>query len=219
MMQEFKGVLFDMDGVIFDSEICVIDCWKEVAKRYGIPFIEKTAMECIGTTKSKSREIMKKAYGEDFPYDEYANEASQIYHEQYDGGRLPMKNGVKKLLESLEECGIRIALATSTRYETAVNQLRDAGILDYFDEVVTGDFVEKSKPAPDIFLKACELIELDVKDVYVIEDSYNGVRAAHTGNMRVIMVPDLLPPDDEMESKAEVILENLEEVRQYLMYA
>ena len=96
------------------------------------------------------------------------------------------------------------------------NQLRDAGILLFFDKVICGDMVERSKPAPDIFLKACEELGVKPECAYAIEDSYNGIRAAHAGKLHPIMVPDLLPETAEMQEKAEVVLPSLFEVISYL---
>lgn len=213
---DYDAVVFDMDGVIFDSERAVMQCWKELAEKYQIPDIEQAVLSCTGTTMKRTREIMLETYGADFPYDTYAKESSAIYHSRYDGGRLPMKPGVVELLTFLKEEGKKIALASSTRRQTVTNQLRDAGILDFFDQVICGDMVERSKPAPDIFLKACETLGVNPEHAYAIEDSYNGIRAAHAGKLHPIMVPDLLPETVEMQEKAEVVLPSLFEVISYL---
>ncbi len=214
--REFDAVVFDMDGVIFDSERATMECWIELSHKYGFTDITQPYLASVGTTTGRTKEIMLEAYGEDFPYDSYAREASAMYHERYDGGRLPMKSGVNEILEYLKGSGKKIALASSTRRQTVVNQLRDAGIYGFFDEIVTGDMVKKSKPEPDIFLKACEMTGVLPKRAIAIEDSFNGIRAACSGHLRPIMVPDLLPPDREMREKSEVILENLVEVADYL---
>lgn len=212
----YKSVVFDMDGVIFDSERAVMQCWKEVASRHNIPDIEKAILACTGTTMVRTREIMLNLYGADFPYDEYARESSAIFHSRYDGGRLPMKQGVKELLTFLKERGKKIALASSTRQQVVTDELRDAGIIEYFDRIICGDMVSCSKPAPDIFLKACEELNISPSDSYAIEDSYNGIRAAHAGGLHPIMVPDLLPADEEMQSLAEIVLPSLTSVMEYL---
>ncbi len=212
----YNAVVFDMDGVIFDSERAVMQCWKEVASRHNIPDIEKAILACTGTTMVRTREIMLNLYGADFPYDEYARESSAIFHSRYDGGRLPMKPGVKELLTFLKERGKKIALASSTRQQVVTDELRDAGIIEYFDRIICGDMVSRSKPAPDIFLKACEELNVSPSDSYAIEDSYNGIRAAHAGGLHPIMVPDLLPADEEMQSLAEIILPSLTSVIEYL---
>ena len=213
----YKAVVFDMDGVIFDSERAVMQCWKEVASRHNIPDIEKAILACTGTTMVRTREIMLNLYGADFPYDEYASESSVIFHSRYDGGRLPVKPGVKELLSFLKEHGKKITLASSTRQQVVTDELRDAGIIGYFDRIICGDMVSRSKPAPDIFLKACEELNVSPSDSYAIEDSYNGIRAAHAGGLHPIMVPDLLPADEEMQSLAEIVLPNLTSVMEYLV--
>ena len=212
----YEAVVFDMDGVIFDSERAVMNCWLELAQKYDIKDIGKPYFACVGTTMTRTREIMLETYGEDFPYDEYARESSLMYHEKYDGGKLPMKPGVMELLSYLKGKGKKIALASSTRRETVTNQLRWAGIIDYFDVIICGDMVAKSKPAPDIFLKACQELGVSPENTYAIEDSYNGIRAAHAGQLRPIMVPDLLEADDEMRGMAECVCDNLNEVINYL---
>ncbi len=208
----YEAVVFDMDGVIFDSERAVMNCWLELAQKYDIKDIKKPYFACVGTTMARTREIMLETYGADFPYDEYAKESSLMYHEKYDGGRLPMKPGVVELLSYLKDNGKKIALASSTRRETVVNQLRWADIIDYFDVIISGDMVARSKPAPDIFLKACEKLRVSPEKAYAIEDSYNGIRAAHTGGLRPIMVPDLLEADDEMRELSECVCKSLNDV-------
>ena len=215
-MRDFDAVVFDMDGVIFDSERGMMQCWLEVAEKRGIRGLEKPYMACIGTNAARTKEIMLDAYGADFPYEAVAKEASARYHEKYDGGRLPVKPGVYDILEFLKESGKRIALASSTRHQTVVDQLRDAHILDYYEAVITGDMVTKSKPEPDIFLLACEKVGTLPERAYAIEDSFNGIRAAWRGRLHPIMVPDLLPADEEMRRLAEAVMGSLTDVIAYL---
>ena len=215
-MKDFEAVIFDMDGVIFDSERCVLECWKELASKYGIEEMEKNFLACTGTTAVKTREIMMNAYGSEFPYDDFAKEASKSFHDKYDNGKLPIKPGVFELLDYLKAKGKKIALATSTRKQTVLHQLEHAGLIDYFDEIITGDMVEKSKPDPEIYLLACEKVGTKLSDAYAIEDSYNGIRSAHAGGLKAIMIPDLLPANAEMEKLSDAILVDLKEVIAYL---
>ena len=211
-----KAVIFDMDGVIFDSERLVLEGWLELGKKYGIPDIDKVFPKCIGSNAVASKQIFLDYYGEDFPYDIYKQETSADYHAKYDGGRLPMKRGIKELLQFLKENGYHIGLASSTRYEVVRQQLEDAGILPYFETLTCGDMVKKSKPEPDIFLKAAETLGVHPQDCIVIEDSYNGIRAASRACMFPIMVPDMIAPDEEMEQLAKAIFSDLYEVRDFL---
>jgi len=212
----YEAVVFDMDGVIFDSERAVMNCWIELADKYGIENMEEPFLACTGTTSARTREIMLEAFGESFPYDDYAREASVMFHSKYDNGNLPIKQGVVELLKFLKKENKKIALASSTRRQSVLSELGWAGLLDYFDEIICGDMVERSKPAPDIFLKACEKLGVEPEKAYAIEDSYNGIRAAYAGKLRPIMVPDLLPPNEEMIEKAETIRNTLTDVMEYL---
>ncbi len=213
-----EAVVFDMDGVIFDSERLVIECWMDMAEKYDLPkeTIKKACSACTGTNKIASRKIFLDIMGEDFPFDQYDKERAALFHKKYGEGRLPVKKGVEELLSYLQSEGYKIALASSTREEIVKKELKDAGLLSYFEQVVCGDMVQRSKPYPDIFLEACKRLDVQPQKAYAIEDSYNGIRAAKTGELHPIMVPDLLKPTEEMERLADEILGNLLEVKKYL---
>lgn len=212
-----KAVIFDMDGVIFDSERAVYNGWLELAAKYNIQNIETIYKKCIGVNSVVTRQIFMDYYGEDFPYDEYKEEQSQNYHAKYDNGRLPMKPGIRELLVSLKENHYKIAIASSTRTSLVEKQIIDAGLREYFDVIVGGDMVSKSKPEPDIFLKAARLLNVPPENAYVIEDSYNGIRAAFAGGMIPVMVPDMLEPNDEMKEKAQYVFKDLYGVKDLLV--
>ncbi len=216
MAKNFKAVVFDMDGVIFDSERVVIECWKVVADKYGVPGIEEACQEVLGVNAVETKEKFLKRYGADFPYDAYKSEMSKLFHDLYDGGRLPTKTGVVELLQYLKENGVKVALASSTRSAVVRQELTDAGLIEYFQVVIGGDMVTRSKPQPDIFLKACEELGVVSEEAFAIEDSYNGIRAAAAGKLRPLMVPDLMPPTEEMQALSEKIFETLLDVKSYL---
>lgn len=213
---KFDAVVFDMDGVIFDSEKKVVECWQVVAEKYNIEEIEEACSACLGLNRVATKEYFLGKYGEDFPYEEYKTEMSNLFHERYGNGKIPVKQGAREILDSLRRNGKKVALATSTRKAVVVDELEAAGLYDFFDAIVCGDMVEKSKPAPDIFLRACECLGVNPRDAFAIEDSYNGVRSAHGAGIRTIMVPDLAPENEEMRGLAEVVLPNLCEVMEYL---
>ena len=207
-----KAVIFDMDGIIFDSERAVYRGWQDVAAKHGFSDLDTVYMKCIGCIEPVTKAYFLEFYGPDFPYDEYRSEQSRSYHEMYDGGRLPLKPGIRELLEYLKEEGIPAAVASSTRTELVENQIRDAGLAQYFKVILGGESIERSKPAPDIFLKAAEMMGTEARSTFVIEDSYNGIRAAHAGGMIPVMVPDMMPPNDEMREKARYIFNDLFDV-------
>ena len=212
-----EAVIFDMDGVIFDSERIYLECCIAVGKKYDMKNVEEVCHRCIGTTSAMTRQILVDAYGEDFPADRYTKDTSGLFWERYHAeGQLPVKEGVRELLECLRDQKIPVALASSTRTEVVERQLKDAGLLEFFAKVVGGDQVTRSKPEPDIFLKAAEVMNIQPEKCLVIEDSYNGVRAAVAAGMTPVMVPDLLPPTEEMKEKAWKILPTLTDVRKEL---
>lgn len=215
-MNTIDAVVFDMDGVIFDSEKLVVDCWVETADKYGIVGVKEACKECLGLNRVATKEKFLERYGENFPYDVYKQEMSDLYHKRAREGALLMKPGVVELLQYLKKNKVKIALASSTREAVVKWELTDAGIIDYFDVIVCGDMVSRSKPDPEIFLKACELLRVKPEMAFAIEDSYNGIRAAHAGGLRPIMVPDLAEPTEEMEELSEVILETLLDVMAYM---
>lgn len=213
----FQAVVFDMDGVIFDSEIKVIECWKEIAKKHGIQEIEKACFGCLGLNREAARSVMLSIYGEDFPYDEYKSEMSALFHMRYGEGRLPLKKGIVELLQYLQKKGIRTAIASSTRREVVEAEIKDAGLMPYFQAVICGDMVKRSKPEPDIFLKACKELQVEPAVAIGIEDSYYGVQALYRAGMRPVMVPDLKEPTEEIRQLAEVVLPDLFAVKNYLV--
>lgn len=197
--ERMEAVVFDMDGVIFDSEKLVIECWQTVAEKYGIPDIEAACRECFGINAALTKELMLRRYGADFPYDAYKKEMSALFHQRAAGGKLPQKPGVKQIMEYLKKNHVRIALASSTRREVVLRELEEGGLLPYFDQVICGDMVSRSKPEPDIFLRACESLGVNPANAFAVEDSYNGIRSAHRAGMKPVMVPDLSAPTPEME--------------------
>ncbi|MCD8153772.1 MAG: HAD-IA family hydrolase [Clostridiales bacterium] len=208
-----KAVIFDMDGVIFDSETLVLETWREVARRHKIPDIESVCRKCLGLDRIVTKQIFLAHYGEDFPYDAYKAEMSALFHQRAGGGKLPQKPGIRELLTFLREKGIQTAVASSTRRDIVCPELRDGRLLDLFDAVICGDMVEKSKPEPDIFLRACRELKVKPEEAWVIEDSYNGIRAASAAGTRPMMIPDLAEPTPEMGELAACILPSLAEAR------
>lgn len=211
-------VIFDMDGVIFDSERACLDTWTEAAAGYGITDVRDVFDRCIGTNNNLTRQIVEDAYAGTFGEgiaDKLLFESSRLFHEKYDGGKLPIKRGVKEILEYLKSENIRCAVASSTRKSVVEAELRDAGLIDYFEEIVGGDLVKVSKPDPEIYQMACEKMNVDPAGAFAIEDSFNGIRSAYAAGMRPIMVPDMVPADDEMLELSEVVMEDLLKVIEY----
>lgn len=204
-----RTVIFDMDGVLFDTEKLCQDSWIAVAGERGLPGMEEIFPRCIGLNANDSRQVVLGAYGQDFGYDDFRKRASEWFWEYIENNGLPMKPGVNELLHWLKENGWTVGLASSTRGESVRKCLERAGIRDYFEEVVTGDMVEHSKPLPDIYLLACSRLGAEPAESYAIEDSPNGIRSAHAAGMHPLMVPDMIAADEEMKRLSEKIFNDL----------
>ena len=213
---QYQAVVFDMDGVIFDTERLVIEFWKEVAKKHNIPNVEHTCIQCLGTNRVRTREIFLENYGADFPFDLYRAEVTELFNTHYKGVPLPTKPGVRELLSYLQEQDIKVGLASSTAQHLVRDEIGTAGLLPYFQTLVCGDMVEHSKPAPDIFLKACEILNADPTKSIAIEDSFNRIRSAHCAGMTPIMVPDQVQPTDEIRTLAFHVMPSLLDVLNWL---
>ena len=213
---QYQAVVFDMDGVIFDTERLVIEFWKEVAKKHNIPNVEHTCIQCLGTNRVRTREIFLENYGADFPFDPYRAEVTELFNTHYKGVPLPTKPGIRELLNYLQEQDIKVGLASSTAQHLVRDEIGTAGLLPYFQTLVCGDMVEHSKPAPDIFLKACEILNADPTKSTAIEDSFNGIRSAHCAGMTPIMVPDQVQPTDEIRTLAFHVMPSLLDVLNWL---
>ena len=198
-----------MDGVLFDSERALRSCWQELGDRLGLGDMTGVYQECLGINTVSSGAILRRAYGEDFDWEGFRRESSALYLRRFGDGSLPVKPGAREILDFFRDRGLPLALASSTNGDLVRHFLGKAGLLSYFSVLVTGDMVSRSKPDPEIFLRACALLGIEPRQALVVEDSFNGVRAAWAGGMPVAMVPDLTAPDEEMERKANWIFPDL----------
>ena len=188
-----------MDGILFDTERLCKDCWIALSKEYEIPNMEEVYALCIGVNAQSTERIVYENYGKDFPYEEYCRRTSEMYNRYIAENGVPVKDGVRETLAVLADAGAKIAVASSTRREKVLRLLASAGIGRYFTAVVGGDTVTHSKPDPEIFLTACEALSVAPEEAIAVEDSHNGIRAAHAAGMLPVMVPDLLPVTEEMQ--------------------
>ena len=216
MKKQVQAVIFDMDGVIFDSERLVIECWEMIAAKHNIPGIVEICMRVQGNNREETGKRFREKYGSDFPYEAYKKEVTALFRERYGEGRLPLKPGVTEILKELKRNNIPLALASSTRSDIVNLEMAEANLLPYFDAVLGGDMVSRSKPEPDIFLAAAAALQAEPKYCYVLEDSYNGIRAAYRAGMHPVMVPDMQQPTEEIRGIAEAVVENLMAALEYL---
>ena len=205
------AVIFDMDGVIFDSEKAFIDSFRVICEQEHMAFKEDACHNCIGVNWNRCKEIFEEAYGADWDFPHYYD----LVRKRMGTLRFDLKLGVREIFDYLKERHIPTALASSTREESVRRMLGAEGFTEVFDTIICGDMVTHSKPHPEIFLTAAEKLGAAPKNCYVIEDSFNGIRCAHNAGMHPIMVPDLLQPDEEIRSMAEIVLPTLNDVIAY----
>ena len=172
--------------------------------------------QCIGITQPKTRALWVEHWGEENA-EAFGKEILAVYDREYAGRPVPRKPGAAEILAALNERGIPLAVASSTPEARVRQHLAEHGFLPRFDAVIGGDRLQRSKPAPDIFLLAAEALGAAPARCFVIEDSFNGIRAAHAAQMRPIMVPDMLQPTEEIAAMAEIVVEDLFEALEYLM--
>lgn len=211
-----KAIVFDMDGVLFDTEFVCLEGWVAVAEKNHLPGMREVFPKCIGLNNNDCQAVLREAYGEDFDYGEFRRQASEEFWGYIERKGLPEKPGVHELLEWLAASDYQVALASSTKQTSIDNCLKRAGIYEYFEVIISGDMVEHSKPEPDIYRLACEKLGVEPGEAYAIEDSFNGIRSAYAAGMKPIMVPDMLPPDEEMRKKSVEIFADLGEVLRFL---
>ncbi len=211
----FDAVVFDMDGVIFDSEKLYRKHWKITGEEIGISSIEmdEVCNLLAGATKEVNGIMMKKRYGEDFDYLEVRRRTMVRLDADIEENGLELKPGVIEIFEYIKSRNMKMALATSTHIDRATMHLREAGLYDYFDELVFGNMVEHGKPAPDIYIQACERLRVEPCKTIGIEDSINGVISCHGAGLYTVMVVDLVPPTKLIrEEIADKVLDNLYQV-------
>lgn len=192
------SIVFDMDGVLFDSERIYQMAWLRVGTRLKLPDIETCVKQCIGRNGRDTRAFLMETYGPEFPADQFGQDIRQAFDDIVAEEGLPKKPGVTPLLTWLKETDVKIGLATSTSYQSTARHLTNAGLTAFFSVIVTGDMVTKGKPDPEIYVKACRQLGAVPADSFAIEDSPNGIRSAHAAGLNVIMVPDLITPTPEI---------------------
>lgn len=210
-MLQPHAVIFDMDGVLFDTESIYLNSFIKAAEPYGLQNIRETALDFIGKSNENPGERLKSIYGNDFPVDAFLESAKRLTQEQLKNG-YPIKPGAIELLHALTDHQIPLALASSTSTKMVIKALMRAELIHYFRHLVGGDMVQNSKPHPDIFLTAAALLRTAPQDCLVLEDSPAGVTAACSAGMSVIMISDLIMPDDTLKAKAAAVVSTLDQV-------
>lgn len=213
---KLKGLIFDMDGTMFDTEVISVSAMEHAAELYGIQLPRETMLGFMGLPGTEIRRQYLELFGDDFDYSGYRRKKIGYQDAVIDRDGVPVKPGLCALLEFARRRGLRCAVATSTNRDRAEDLIRRAGVRVYFDAVICGEDVEHGKPAPDIFCLAAETLGLAPEACAGIEDSRNGILAARRAGLFTILVPDLIPADDDMLKAADLRADSLADVLNFL---
>jgi HAD superfamily hydrolase (TIGR01509 family) len=210
------AVVADMDGTLLDTEFVAKTTWRQAAKLLGFDLTEEVFNRLLGTNRADTNAILGQVFGPRFEPEGFYVECVRQTTLYIETEGMPVKPGARELLDWCVARGLPRAVATSANLQDAEAHLRHGKLRDYFDILISGDNVTKGKPDPEIFLKAAAALKVAPQRCLALEDSANGVRSARAAGMVTFMVPDLVPPSDEIRQLADQVFPSLLDVRDYL---
>lgn len=211
MNKIIKGAVFDMDGLMIDTEKLYLKYWKQAAADFGYAMEDKHVFAIRSLARKFSVPMLKGFFGEDFPTEEVRARRTELISAHIAEHGIDLKKGLLDLLKYLKKRDIRIAVATATPRERTMTYLNKINILDRIDAVVCGDMVTTGKPDPEIYLTAAKALDLQPCQCAAFEDSPNGIKSAYSAGCHAIMIPDLTPPDDEILPMLSGVYKSLDE--------
>ncbi len=211
-----SAVVFDVDGVLFDTEIRIRRAWEKFSAEMGWPQVAEHYLEYVGQNRNDIAARFLKEYGPGFDGMGFLIRCTDYCRQQLEDEGIPLKPGIMDILDYLKEKGVPMALATSTSADRTARRMELTGLGPYFQAIVTGDMVSHSKPDPEIYARACLELGVDPADTIAVEDAPNGIRSAHGAGMQVIMIPDLVPYTPELDPMLLTHLPSLTALRDYL---
>lgn len=213
---EIKAVVFDMDGVVLDTEKLYVRFWCEAANFYGYPMEKSHALSIRSMARPLASEKLKGYFGENFDIDPVREKRIQLMDEYIEKKGVEAKPYAQYVLEWLKKEGYKTAIATATPIDRAEKYLKLVGLYEYFDKIISARMVERGKPYPDIYLKACEELGVKPENAMALEDSHNGIKSANSAGCVTVMVMDLDGPNEETEKLTYRVVENLKQVKEVL---
>lgn len=211
-----KAVIFDMDGLMIDSErVTYNEYVKKLAQLGHRDFTEELYRNCLGKNKQGICQVFIDHYGQDFPMTEVWDDV-HVWIDESLRQYVPKKKGLVELLEYLKANNYKTIVATSSGRARVDEILKNADLTKYFDDTICGDEVTHGKPHPEIFLTACQKLDVKPEEALVLEDSEAGILAAYDGRIDVICVPDMKYPEPQFVEKVIKIVDSLDEVIDYL---
>lgn len=210
-----KAVIFDMDGVIFDTERLLLKCWKEAGNKYNLNIKDEEIAKLRGTTVNTGEKIFNKIYP-NIDFWEIRNERETLKDKYILENGLPIKEGIEELFKFIKEKGLKIALASSTKQEIVMKYLIQSKFVNYFDYIICGDMIQNGKPEPDIYIEVCDSLGVLPKETIVLEDSKNGILAGYKAGCNVLMVVDIDEHFEETENMIIGKIKNYKEAEKYI---
>lgn len=211
-----KAVIFDMDGLMIDSERIGDIYSKKACKLLGYEYTSELLKKEIGMTSTNIKKLFSDYFGKDFNYDKFIKIRDKYMDKYLKENGIPVKPGLYELLNFLKNKGYKTAVATSTQRERAESYLKSIKVTEYFDKIICGDMIEKSKPDPEIYLKAVSELNVKPEECFVLEDSPNGITSAFRAGIKTIMVPDMIKPDAKIKKMLFSCVKTLEDVIEIL---
>ncbi len=211
-----RAVIFDMDGLMIDSERVTYECFRKYLKDKDMDMTEEFYITLLGQTIKVCKQKVLDQFGKDFPYEDCVNQVHEMLDERLLIEGVPIKKGLIELLKYLKENHYKMIVATSSERIRVDKILKNAGILEFFYDSICGDEVENGKPNPEVFLKACEKLGVRVDEALVLEDSEAGIQAAFDGGIKVICVPDMKYPEEKYKKMATLVCDDLSEAETYI---
>lgn len=198
-MRKIKALLFDLDGLIFDSEKVYYRCWKQAVEDYGYTISRETLLSLRSSDPTVARQRLESGIGAEGVYDQIRARRKEIMKPYLTQQEPELKEGVVQFLRMVHALpSVRKAVVTQSRKNEKELLLRKAGLLELFDEVVSAEDVKRGKPFPDIYEYACRKLGLRPEECIAYEDSPNGIISAHDAGINAIMIPDMSQPDEEL---------------------
>lgn len=211
-----KAIIFDMDGLMIDSERVTFECYQERLKDMNLTMDEEFYKTLLGKHIKGIYQRFYDVYGNDFPIQNVIQDVHQLMAERFETEGVPVKKGLVELLHYLKDNNYKTIVATSSNRDRVDKILAQAKITEFFDDSICGDEVTKGKPNPEVFLKSCQKLGVNVDEAIVLEDSEAGIQASYDANIKVICIPDMKYPEKQYEEKTFKILKDLTEVTVYL---
>ena len=213
--RQVRAVVFDMDGLLINSEAVIRDAMMATARDMGAALPHEVFIRMVGLTHAASDAVAQAHFGPDFPLETFNEEVWRRAQAVFDAEDI-LKDGVVEIVDWLERADIPRAVATSSGHPHVRRQLEPSGVYDRMNAIVARGDYEHGKPKPDPYLVAAGRLGVAPADCLALEDSHNGVRAAHAAGMMTVMVPDLLEATDEMRALCLAVADTLHDVRQAL---